>query len=414
MIYLVIVILIFIIIYLLLRLNFYDKNLREIIQYTEELLNAKYSAKILKNTKGVIANLIENLNTLAEKLETKRSVFGEKEELLKIIYEGMKEGLVLTRLNGEIIQVNSSIENIFGREAFRTDRTIQELIINREFIEFTNKPPDGKKIDFMELDIPDLGKTFAISRFYLESQQWFVYLFNDITDAKNLKRIKADFVMNLSHELRTPLTAIRGYIEALDDPDLDELNRKKFIKIVRENIERLTNIVSDLLIISDVERQERKLNIERIDLNELVQEVILLLRKTAEQKGIRLIFSSVSIPEYSGDKFLLQQLLINLVSNGIRFTEKGGVEVSVNYEKGKFYISVSDTGIGIPSEEIPRIFERFYTVDKARSRSQGGTGLGLSIVKHIVQLHQGEIKVESRLREGSKFTVVLPEVISNS
>ncbi len=410
MIYLIITILIIIIIFLLSHLFIYYKNLKDTIQYTEDLLSAKYSSRILKKSRGIIAHLIENLNALAEKLEARESISGGKEELLNIIFEGMKEGLVLTKLSGEIIQANSSIQNIFGKKAFQSDTIIQELIINREFIEFTNKAPDNKMIDVIELQLPDLGKTFAVSRFYLKSQQLFIYFFNDITDAKNLKRIKADFITNLSHELRTPLTAIKGYIEALEDPDLDEVNRKRFIKIVHENIERLTNIVSDLLVLSDVERQERQLNIEKIDLNELAREVISLFRKTAEQKGIYLHFSPIPIPGYSGDKFLLQQLLINLVSNGIRFTEKGGVEVAVNYEKRKFYISVSDTGIGIPSEEIPRIFERFYTVDKTRSRSQGGTGLGLSIVKHIVQLHQGEIKVESRLREGSKFTVILPDL----
>lgn len=414
MIYLIIIILIFIILFLLLHLIIYYKNLKDIVQYTEDLLNTKYSSRILKRSKGVLSHLIENLNALAEKLEEKKSTSGGKEEVMNILFEGMKEGLILTRPSGEIIQANRSIQKIFGENAFQSGKIIQELIIHREFIEFTNKTPDSKKIDVMELELPDLGKTFIVSRFYLESQQWFIYLFNDITDAKNLKRIKADFITNLSHELRTPLTAIKGYLEALDDPDLDKVNRERFVKIVRENIERLTNIVSDLLVLSDVERQERKLNIEKIDLNELIQEVISLFRKTAEEKGLYLNFSPVSIPTYSGDRFLIQQLLINLVSNGIRFTEKGGVEVSAKYEKDKFYITVSDTGIGIPSEEIPRIFERFYTVDKARSRIQGGTGLGLSIVKHIVQLHQGEIKVESRLRQGSKFTVILPDLTPTS
>ncbi|MGB9722143.1 MAG: sensor histidine kinase [bacterium] len=408
MIYLIIIILIFLTALLLFLLFRYERNIKEVIEYTEDLLNDKYSSKILKKVRGSISKLIKNLNTLAEKLETKKSISGGQEELLNIIFEGMKEGLILTKVNGEIVLANSSIKNIFGGKSFQKDRVIQELIIHREFIEFTNKPPNGKKIDSMELELLDLARFFVVSRFYLESQQYFVYIFNDITDAKNLKRIKADFITNLSHELRTPLTAIKGYLEALEEPDLNSKSREKFIKIVRENIERLTNIVSDLLVLSDIERPERKLNKERVDLNELTEEVISLLRKTADEKGLNLSFTPTQIPDYYGDKFLLQQLLINLVSNGIRFTEKGKVDVNIRYESQKFHITISDTGIGIPSEEIPKIFERFYTVDKARSRMQGGTGLGLSIVKHIVQLHQGEIKVESRLREGSKFTVILP------
>ncbi len=410
MIYLVIISLIFIIIFLLLHLFIYYRNLKDIIQYTEDLLRARYTSRILKKIKGTMANLVENLNALAEKLEERKSITGGKEELLNILLAEMKEGMILTKLNGEILQANTSIQNIFSREVFKSDRMIQELIINREFIEFTNKLPNRKKIDFIELELPNLGRTFAVSKFYLESQQWIIYLFNDITDTRNLKRIKADFITNLSHELRTPLTAIKGYIEALEEPELDKSNKEKFIKIVKDNIERLTNIVSDLLILSDIERPERKIKVERIDLNDLTQEIILLFRKAAEEKGLGLNFSPNPIPEYYGDHFLLQQLLINLISNGIRFTESGKIEVNIRYENGKFYVTVSDTGIGISAEEIPKIFERFYTVDKARSRAQGGTGLGLSIVKHIVQLHQGEIKVESRLREGSKFIIILPDL----
>ncbi len=408
MIYLLIIISIIIIIFLLLRLFMYEKDLKEIIQYTGELLHAKYSSRILKKPKGSTAKLIENLNALTEILQVKNAALEEKEELLNALFAGMKEGLVLTKINGEIVMISSSMQNIWGKETFQNNRMIQELIMHREFIEFTNKPLDDGKFDIMEFELPDLGKAFMAYRFYLESQNCFLYLFNDITDAKNLKRIKADFITNLSHELRTPLTAIKGYIEALEDPELDAVNREKFVKIVHENIERLTNIVSDLLVLSDIERTKRKINKERINLNELIEEVILLFRKTAEAKGLRLNFSPDSIPEYYGDRFLMHQLLVNLVSNALKFTEKGWVDISTKYEKGKFHITVSDSGIGIPSEEIPRIFERFYTVDKARSRMQGGTGLGLSIVKHIVQLHQGEIKVESRLGEGSKFTIILP------
>lgn len=412
--YIIITILILITIFLLIRLSIIDKKLKEIINYTTELLNGNYTHRIIKKEKGNFAILIENLNTLAEKLEARRLDWEEKDILLDILFEGIKEGLVITKKDGEIIKFNNRIKEIFPMTPFQPKRTIQELFINKSFIEFSTSKPEPGRIESLELDIPEMGKFFFISRFYVEKNQLIFYLFNDITDSKNLKRIKSEFITNLSHEIRTPLTAIKGYLEAIEEPDINKEDRKKFLKIVRENIERLTNIVSDLLLLSDIERQERKLKTEKIDLNGLAREVILLFRKTAENKGIQLEFSPSKIPEYYGDGFLLQQLLINLMSNAVRFTEKGRVEVSINFENGRFYIMVSDTGIGIPSDEIPRIFERFYTVDKSRSKTQGGTGLGLSIVKHIVQLHQGEIKVESKLREGSKFTVILPAIQSPS
>jgi len=414
MIYIIITIPIFIVIFLLIRSSITDKKIKEIADYTTELLNGNYTHRIIKKEKGNFAALIENLNALAEKLEAKRLDWEEKDILLDILFEGMKEGLVITKKDGEIIKCNSSIKNIFPMVSFRPGKTIQELWINRSFIEFNTSEPEPGKIESLELDISETGKSFLITRFYVEKNQLIFYLFNDITDSRNLKRIKSEFITNLSHEIRTPLTAIKGYLEAIEEPNINKEDRKKFLKIVRENIDRLTNIVSDLLLLSDVERQERKLKTEKIDLNELASEVILLFRRTAENKGIQLEFSPSKIPEYYGDRFLLQQLFINLVSNAVRFTEKGRVEVGIDFENEKFYITVSDTGIGIPSDDIPRIFERFYTVDKSRSRTQGGTGLGLSIVKHIVQLHQGEIKVESKLREGSKFTVILPAIQSPS
>ncbi|MCX7994412.1 MAG: ATP-binding protein [candidate division WOR-3 bacterium] len=399
---------------MLLHLAIIHRNLKEIILYVKSLLNENYSSRIIRKAKGNFAELIRILNELTEKMEKQKVNSGEKGDVLAILFEVMKEGVILTKKSGEIIQANKSIKEIFGENIVKAGKMIQELMVNKDFIDFVNKNPEEGKIDVIELHQPETGKYLLISRLFLEQYQLFIYLFSDITDTKNLARVKSEFITNLSHELRTPLTAIKGYLEVLDEGGLDGKDKKKFIKILRGNIERLVNIVSDLLILSDVERTERKLDVEKFDLNGVVDEIVMLFRKSAEEKGLQLVYTPAKIPLYSGDRFLIQQLLVNLVSNGIRFTEKGKVEIEIKYEGKKFLITVSDTGIGIPAEEIPKIFERFYTVDKARSRAQGGTGLGLSIVKHIVQLHQGEIKVESRLREGSRFTVILPDMSASS
>ncbi|MEO0165989.1 MAG: ATP-binding protein [candidate division WOR-3 bacterium] len=407
---LIILVLISIIIFLIIHILIYVRYLKDIIDYTRDLLKDNYSARMIKKAKGRWSEIIKDLNTLAERLEENSARAKKSEELLNIILDEMKIGFILTKPNGEIVMANKFVKENWGEVIAQPGKLIQELIVNRAFIDFVSKKLETITPESIELNLPDSGKYFIVTRYSLPVQQLFLYLFSDITDAKNLERIKSDFITNLSHELRTPLTAIKGYLDTLQEPDLEEKDREKFIKIVRENIERLINIVSDLLILSDVERRERKLDKETFDLNEVGNEVVKLFRKSATEKGLQLIFNPVQLPLYTGDRFLIQQVLINLISNAIKFTEKGKVELEIKYAQDKFFIIVSDTGIGISNDEIPRIFERFYTVDKTRSRRQGGTGLGLSIVKHIVYLHQGEIKVESRLQEGSRFTIILPVV----
>ncbi|MEO0136678.1 MAG: ATP-binding protein [candidate division WOR-3 bacterium] len=407
---LIIFVLISIIIFLIIHILIYVRYLKDIIDYTRDLLKDNYSARMIKKAKGRWSEIIKDLNTLAERLEENSARAKKSEELLNIILDEMKIGFILTKPNGEIVMANKFVKENWGEVIAQPGKLIQELIVNRAFIDFVSKKLETSTPESIELNLPDSGKYFIVTRYSLPVQQLFLYLFSDITDAKNLERIKSDFITNLSHELRTPLTAIKGYLDTLQEPDLEEKDREKFIKIVRENIERLINIVSDLLILSDVERRERKLDKETFDLNEVGNEVVKLFRKSATEKGLQLIFNPVQLPLYTGDRFLIQQVLINLISNAIKFTEKGKVELEIKYAQDKFFIIVSDTGIGISNDEIPRIFERFYTVDKTRSRRQGGTGLGLSIVKHIVYLHQGEIKVESRLQEGSRFTIILPVV----
>lgn len=394
-----------IIIILLYYLISQNRKIKDLTKYSKNIANNNYQPHLFKNLHKNLQDLYKNLKLIAEKMENQEKIYVQENELLTHLIENAREGIIVTGENGEIIFANESIKKNLSFNVKLEGRNIRELFINKQFLDFVEQ---YKMQDNMEFDIPDKGKVFSIMRFKLPASHRFVYLFNDITDSQNLKRIKADFITNLSHELRTPLTAIKGYLETMKDVDIKKEERERFFNIICNNVERLINIVSDLLVLSDIERTERKLAIKNFDLNELAKEVIALFVQTAEEKGLYLKFSPIDIPLYAGDKFMIQQLLINLISNGIRFTEKGGVELAIRYKDNNFIISVSDTGIGIPTDEIPKIFERFYTVDKARSRMQGGTGLGLSIVKHIVQLHYGKIDVESLPGKGSKFIISLP------
>jgi two-component system phosphate regulon sensor histidine kinase PhoR len=215
-------------------------------------------------------------------------------------------------------------------------------------------------------------------------------------------------VASVSHELRTPLTAIKGYVETLAEDAAGDARR--YLDVIGRNTDRLIEMTEDLLALSELEERSGRLDREEIDWPGLLAGVRALFEKRIREKGLTL---DISLPQpaenivYRGDRFRLEQMLVNLLDNAVKYTDRGGIAVSVAAAEGGLIIEVRDSGAGIPAEHLDRIFERFYVVDKARSRQKGGTGLGLAIVKHIVQLHGGEISVRSRPGVGSTFTIRL-------
>jgi two-component system phosphate regulon sensor histidine kinase PhoR len=236
-------------------------------------------------------------------------------------------------------------------------------------------------------------------------------ILHDITGMERLERIRRDFVANVSHELRTPLTAIRGYAETLLSGALaDTDNNRRFVEIIQAHAIRLNNIASDLLTLSDLESGRRDAEPGPISVEEAINTAVLTVETEARIRGVNLVRGSVKDSLIVGHALRLEQALVNLLDNAVKFNHMGGearIDSGVTPE-GRVFISVSDTGSGIPSDDVPRIFERFYRVDRARSREVGGTGLGLSIVKHVVERMEGSIKVESRLGKGTTFTIILP------
>jgi len=236
-------------------------------------------------------------------------------------------------------------------------------------------------------------------------------VFHDITELKRLERIRQDFVANVSHELRTPLTTIRGYVEALQDDSLENgVQAKQFLQIIERHTQRMEKIVSDLLLLSEIESPERMMRKDPVHIEELISSVVDALRPMAESKQQTVQMEVASgLPPLRADSQKIHQVITNLLHNAICYTpEKGNIFIEAKAVEKGTQVSVSDNGIGIPPEDIPRIFERFYRVDKGRSRDLGGTGLGLSIVKHIVEAHGGRVGVESKPGQGSRFSIFLP------
>ncbi len=239
-----------------------------------------------------------------------------------------------------------------------------------------------------------------------------IAIFHDITDLERLEQIRKDFVANVSHELRTPLAGIIGYADTLLDGALDDVeNRRRFVDIIRANAVRLGSIAADLLVLSELESGADSLEPEFVPVRAVLEAALLTVEAEARAREVQMVRGEMPDLHVRGSRLRLEQALLNLLANAIKFNRAGGeVHASIaDRGDGRIAIAVADSGVGIPSEDLPRIFERFYRVDKARSRQVGGTGLGLSIVKHVVERMNGTVGVESQLGRGSTFTVLLPE-----
>jgi two-component system, OmpR family, phosphate regulon sensor histidine kinase PhoR len=257
------------------------------------------------------------------------------------------------------------------------------------------------------------GRTFEVQAapLAMPNGQGAIAILHDMTDAERLEQVRKDFVANVSHEFRTPLAGVIGYAETLLDGALEDKDcNRKFVEIIRTNAIRLNNIASDLLILSELESGVAPPETESIGVRDVIEGVLLTVNSEAGVRMVELIEEDVEDVFVTGSRLRLEQALLNLVANAIKFNRPSGkVRIRANRtQDGQVLISISDTGVGIPSEDVPRIFERFYRVDKARSRQVGGTGLGLSIVKHVVERMNGSVSVESQLGSGSTFTVRLP------
>lgn len=237
-----------------------------------------------------------------------------------------------------------------------------------------------------------------------------VVFVQDITNLKKLDQMKTEFVSNVTHELKTPLTSIRGFIETLRNGAIkDEIVAERFLEIIDIEAERLSDLINDILQLSEIESRQTDIEVESQRLKPVVNEVISILQNMASQKGVSIFVEIPDELEIIANRVRIKQMFINLIENAIKYNvEKGSILIKVYKDTGKIVIIVKDTGIGIPEEHISRIFERFYRVDKGRARNQGGTGLGLSIVKHIVNLFNGDIEVQSEIGKGTKFVIGIP------
>lgn len=393
------------------------RPVREIIEVSTDLANHKYDSRIHGKISGELQDLSISVNTLAESLETQMFEIKQNEQRLNAIVQNLVSGVMLINVDKQVIMTNRTMYQILG-ETEITGKPFYEVIKSfalSQLIEatFETKTIQQKEIILyfpreMILDAsvsPILGENGEITGIIL--------LLHDITQIRHLENVRSEFVTNVSHELKTPVTALKGFAETLLDGAMyDEMLLKKFLTIIKEESDRLHRLIMDILALSRIEQNPVPENVELVEVDDVIEQSARTIFEMATEKNIQVIIPEKTIPSVTieTDRDKLQQILINLLSNAINYTPVDGkVEVKLIEQEAEVIIEVTDNGIGIPAKDIDRVFERFYRVDKARSRHSGGTGLGLSIVKHLVENCGGRIEVESQEEVGSTFRVTLPK-----
>ncbi len=392
------------------------RPLNDIINASNEISNGNYSKRIALATNDEVGQLALQFNEMASKLDKTISDLNSKKIEVLSIVESITNGIVAVDKDNKILLINPAAFNAFNidKNSNVTGGYISEHIRNNRVNLLLKDSMEQNKPLEAEILVDDkilLVKTAPISPKdgIIKNSRWIISI-QDITKVRKLEHLRTEFVSNVTHELKTPITSIRGFVEtlksgAINKPDVSV----RFLDIIDIEAERLHELINDILSLSEIETKLSDTDLENISLNPIIDEVFGIMQNIANEKNILL---QNNIPEkiyINANRNRMKQLILNLVDNAVKYNvPNGSVTVDAHRVGGKVVISVKDTGIGIPAEHLPRIFERFYRVDKGRSRDMGGTGLGLSIVKHIINLYNGDIKVNSKVGTGTEFIIQLP------
>ncbi len=390
------------------------KPIHEVANAAERISNGDYNIKIYTRDKSVVGKLAESFNIMSKNLKGTIENLTQRNAELEAMLSSMTAGVVAIDDSNEILFFNKAFLEI-------VNPTNQEILGHSLYNILRNAAVFDAIDEVREKNI-SVEEEGTLARenlrnirvtatpLGLDGTKYFgvLLIIEDITKIKKLESIRSDFVSNVTHELKTPLTSIRGFIDTLKGGAIkEEAVANRFLDIIDIEAERLFSLIQDILLLSEIE-SKREYETIPLDMNECINSVIELLESKVSDK-VRVIFE----PEPYLKPFLcnpdrMKQLLINLLDNAMKYTEEGSITISCREEDNKVILQIKDTGIGIGKEHLSRIFERFYRVDKGRSRKQGGTGLGLSIVKHIVELYSGNIQVDSKPGEGTEFKISLP------
>ncbi len=388
------------------------KPITVLTEKAEDFAEGNFESRLDVSSQDEIGTLMETFNYMGGVMNNALAeVAGEKHKV-EVILENVNNGIIAFNTEQEIIHCNGAASKIFGTligEKTRFDEfwhSIGADFTMEEFLYLNKFKTEERTIELGQSKIEAYVVPFKIEN----KVAGVVAVFEDITKQFNLEESRRKFVAEVSHELKTPLTTIGTYTETLLDGYLDDKEMAtSLLKTVHSETDKMTALVKNLLTLSRYDAQKEEIQKEIFSLDELVRDIVSTFKVEAEKKGLRLSYNlTTQSPSVLGDRFQIERAVKNIISNSIKYTDAGVVKVFCGFVYNEAYVKIEDTGRGIPEKDLPHIFERFYRVDKARSRELGGTGLGLAIAKEIIESHKGEITVESELGAGTKFTIKIP------
>jgi two-component system phosphate regulon sensor histidine kinase PhoR len=392
--------------------------IQEIEAFTDKIRKGDVSGMLMIDSRDEIGQLSKNINDMVAELQEKIRVANEEKWKLRAAFASMAEGVMVLDSQNRIEGLNKGMAEMIGREyADIVGKTPIEAFRNIALQDALNRFRQAGEIVLEEITLGDenpmiLDVNISAVKSLPGQDPKTMIVFHNVTRLKKLEQVRADFVANVTHEIKTPLTAIIGFVETLQQGAIDDrVKAQKFLLTIHENAQRLNRLVDDLLTLSSIELGETKLHLEGLALEDVFETALTLISLRAALKNVRIQRDvQPGLPMVLADRDRLVQILVNVLDNAVKFTPEGGsVSITASPEvQGSVVIKITDTGIGISKSELPRLGERFYRIDKTRSREMGGTGLGLSIVKHLMKAHEGSMEIESTLGKGTTVSLHFP------
>ena len=386
-----------------------SRRLRAIMVFAERIARGDLAARIDETSSyDEIAMVATSLDQTARRLENGFRALETSRKELETVLNSMQEAVIATAEDGRVLWANQRMNHLLPA-GVRTGAPIVETLRDPDFLGALDEAVTQGKVQSARLNWAFVGRTFSVTAAPMPGGGAVAVLY-DMSDIERLEKTRRDFIANVSHELRTPLTSIQGYAETLlDSPPNDPKLVQEFVEIIRKNATRMSRLTEDLLTLARVESGEHKFQITAITADALLRDAYGSFAEVARARKVELEIESTSEQPVLADADAVHQVFANLIDNALKYSAEGKrVLLGARKKDDALEFYVRDFGAGIPSEHLPRLFERFYRVDKARSRESGGTGLGLAIVKHIVRMHGGAVRATSEINRGSEFSFSLP------
>jgi two-component system phosphate regulon sensor histidine kinase PhoR len=387
--------------------QFTARRLQRIVEFADKIAGGELTARIAETSEDEIGQVAAALDKTARRVENNFAALRTSQKQLETLLNSMEDAVIAIGPDNRVQWANQTMGSLVPHGT-RLNAPVVETVRDPDFLRAVRGARVTRKVFTARATSIVPARTFDVTAAPMPGGG-AVAVLRDLTETERVEKTRRDFIANVSHELRTPLTSIQGYAETLLDSSPENNHSREFLEIIRKNAHRMSRLTEDLLTLARVESGEQRFDIQPVAAAEILQEAVQNFRELARAHGIDLQVEDSAPDLVSADREAIHQVFSNLIDNALKYAASGGrLVLGARRAEGGVEFYVRDFGPGIPFEHLPRLFERFYRVDKARSRESGGTGLGLAIAKHIVLAHDGTIRAESELNHGSMFLFTLP------